>query len=125
VASHDRYLVERVCDTVYALPGDGTLRHLPGGVEQYLAAMASAVEPAASAGPPAERAADTRLAKKELARLERQIAKLEAREATLHEQLALHATDYEKIAALDADLRAVQRERAALEDEWLTLADDA
>ena len=36
IASHDRYLVERVCDNVYALPGDGTLRHLPGGIEEYL-----------------------------------------------------------------------------------------
>ena len=36
VVSHDRYFVERVCDDVYALPGDGRLRHLPGGVDQYL-----------------------------------------------------------------------------------------
>ena len=34
--SHDRYFVERVCDDVFALPGDGSLRHLPGGIEQYL-----------------------------------------------------------------------------------------
>jgi ATPase subunit of ABC transporter with duplicated ATPase domains len=31
IASHDRYLVERVCDTVFALFGDGRLTHLPGG----------------------------------------------------------------------------------------------
>ena len=31
VASHDRYLVERVCDTVYGMFGDGRLVHLPGG----------------------------------------------------------------------------------------------
>ncbi|MCA1684112.1 MAG: ATP-binding cassette domain-containing protein, partial [Actinobacteria bacterium] len=37
VASHDRYLIERVCDTVYALLGDGRLSALPGGVEEYLA----------------------------------------------------------------------------------------
>ena len=36
VVSHDRYFVERVCDNVYALPGDGGIRHLPGGIEQYL-----------------------------------------------------------------------------------------
>src|SRR5207248_3621616 len=36
VASHDRYLVERVTDQQYALI-DGRLRHLPGGVEEYLA----------------------------------------------------------------------------------------
>ena len=37
IASHDRYLVERVCDTVYALYGDGRLTHLPGGIDEYLA----------------------------------------------------------------------------------------
>ena len=36
VVSHDRYFVERVCDDVYALAGDGGIRHLPGGIEQYL-----------------------------------------------------------------------------------------
>ena len=37
VVSHDRWFLERVCDTLWALPGDGTLRHLPGGVDDYLA----------------------------------------------------------------------------------------
>ncbi|UZN04275.1 ABC-F family ATP-binding cassette domain-containing protein [Cellulomonas sp. S1-8] len=36
VVSHDRYLLERVCDRQVALLGDGALRDLPGGVEQYL-----------------------------------------------------------------------------------------
>ena len=37
VVSHDRYLLERVCDRQVALLGDGRLRDLPGGVEEYLA----------------------------------------------------------------------------------------
>ena len=37
VVSHDRYLLERVTDHQVALLGDGGLRDLPGGVEQYLA----------------------------------------------------------------------------------------
>ena len=49
-------------------------------------------------------AGDVRPARKELARLERQVAKLEQREAELHEQLAAHATDYAKVA--DARRRA-------------------
>src|SRR5262249_10123414 len=36
VASHDRYLVERVTDAAYGMLGDGRLTHLPGGVEEYL-----------------------------------------------------------------------------------------
>ncbi len=40
VISHDRYLVERVCDVTYALFGDGKLTNLPGGIDQYLATRA-------------------------------------------------------------------------------------
>lgn len=36
VVSHDRYLLERVTDHQVALLGDGKVRDLPGGVEQYL-----------------------------------------------------------------------------------------
>jgi ATP-binding cassette subfamily F protein uup len=35
VVSHDRYFLERVCDSIYALVDRG-LRHLPGGVDEYL-----------------------------------------------------------------------------------------
>nr|MBA3327574.1 ABC-F family ATP-binding cassette domain-containing protein [Solirubrobacterales bacterium] len=44
VVSHDRYFVERVCDDVHALTGDGTIRHLPGGVEQYVELRRAACE---------------------------------------------------------------------------------
>jgi ATPase subunit of ABC transporter with duplicated ATPase domains len=43
VVSHDRYLLERVCDRQWALLGDGALRDLPGGVEQYLALRRSGI----------------------------------------------------------------------------------
>jgi predicted nucleic acid-binding Zn-ribbon protein len=68
-------------------------------------------------------AAEVRAAKKELTRVERRLQKLEQREARLHEELATHATDYEKVSALDAELRAVQEERGRTEEEWLTLAE--
>jgi ABC transport system ATP-binding/permease protein len=125
VASHDRYLVERVTDTVYGLYGDGRLTHLPGGIDEYLSHSPGPPTPPSSA-PPARApssAAELRTAKKELARLERQVGKLTERETRLHEELATHATDYEKVTALDAELRAVQAEREQAEDAWLVLAD--
>jgi ATP-binding cassette subfamily F protein uup len=125
IASHDRYLVERVCDTVYALFGDGRLTHLPGGVDEYLARSGSLTEPfAAPATPERPRpAVDDRAGRKELARLERRVGQLEQREALLHEQLAVHATDYERVTALDGELRAVREERERAEVAWLELAD--
>jgi ATP-binding cassette subfamily F protein uup len=122
VVSHDRYLLERVCDTTVALMGDGSLAALPGGVDEYLARRSTAV----TAAPTERRAAkgDSRSARKELTRLERQIATLDKREARLHEQLAEHATDFEKIAMLDAELREVIATREAAEEQWLELSDD-
>jgi len=123
VASHDRYLVERVCDQVYALFGDGKLRHLPGGVEEYLASLSS---PPPVAAPPVRAAkVDSRQAKKDLARVERALEKLAQREQKLHGALAEHATDFVKVAELDAALKDLVAERAALEEEWLILADQA
>ena len=44
VVSHDRYFVERVTDQQYAVLDSG-LRHLPGGIDEYLALVKDAVTP--------------------------------------------------------------------------------
>lgn len=143
VVSHDRYFLERVCDHVLALIG-GSLDYLPGGVEQYLRRGGQASgESGGPAGPrsgicgPAGRAASRsrspagaepspaarqRAAHKELSRLERQVDRAAAREAELTEALAENASDYARLIELGAQLRAVQEEKAALEERWLTLA---
>ncbi|HWV85623.1 MAG TPA: ABC-F family ATP-binding cassette domain-containing protein [Capillimicrobium sp.] len=123
VVSHDRYFVERVCDDVYALDAVGGIRHLPGGIEQYLeerrapapAPAPPTAAPQRSAPPGAVRQA----ARKELARLERALERLGAREAELHELMAAAATDHERLRALDAELRDVVAEREAAELAWL------
>ena len=51
--------------------------------------------------------------------------RLTQKEAALHAQLAEHATDYARITALDAELRAVREEIALIEEQWLALAEIA
>jgi ATP-binding cassette subfamily F protein uup len=131
VVSHDRYLVERVCDTVVALFGDGRITHLPGGIDEYLAhraAAGDAVAAAAARGPtaaPATRssAAGQRAARKEAQRLERRMETLGTREKELHARLAEAATDPDRLLALDAELRAVVAEREQVELDWLAAAE--
>jgi ATP-binding cassette subfamily F protein uup len=120
VVSHDRYFIERVCDDVYALVGDGSLRHLPGGVEQYLE-LRRPVEPVAVAAAPrpAPSGAVRQAARKELQRTERALERLEAREASLHEQMAAAATDFVRLRALQDELAAAAAERDELEAAWL------
>ena len=145
VVSHDRYFLERVCDHVVALFGDGRIAFLGGGVDEYLersrarrASLAAATASKAAApsratalagtssraGGPAPGSAAERAAKKEVARLERQIDKLSAREDELHALLAANATDYAKLTELGAQLSALQDEKAALEERWLEVAAD-
>ena len=121
VVSHDRYFLERVCSTTVSLMGDGTVAALPGGIDEYLARR---VRRPVQAAAPAKPKGDTRLAKKELTRLEREIAKYDKREAELHAQLAEAATDYERAAALDAELRTVVAAKEEAEEAWLLLSDD-
>jgi ATP-binding cassette subfamily F protein uup len=130
VVSHDRYLVERVCDSVVALLGDGSLAALPGGVDDYLARRRAARDEAA-AGPSAARRAqgdtraEARATRRELIRLERRIATLERQQAQLHEQLARHATDHERVLELDTRLREIGAEKDEAESAWLELAETA
>jgi ATP-binding cassette subfamily F protein uup len=131
VVSHDRYFLERVCDRVVALLGDGALRDLPGGVDQYLdlrRAARALAESSDSRGAGGGREADSsagevRAARKELARLERQLEKLRERESKVYAEMAAAASDHERVLGLDAALRGLRDERAVMEERWLELAD--
>jgi ABC transport system ATP-binding/permease protein len=130
VVSHDRYLLERVTDTQYAVL-EGGFRHLPGGVDQYLelrrqlergGALAKTAE--ATPASPALSGADRRAAEKEVSAIDRRLAKLTELIATTHERLAVHdQSDYDGIMALSDELRAHEDETAELELRWLELSE--
>lgn len=125
VVSHDRYLLERVTDHQMALLGDGQLRGLPGGVDQYLelreaaglSPNSNAAAPAAAPSGPTE--AQKRDARKVLNRLERQLGKNSAADAKIHTQMAASVGDYDVLADLNAKLAKLAKEREGLELEWL------
>ena len=132
VVSHDRYLLERVTDHQVALPGDGSLRDLPGGVEQYLAMRREAA--AAPAAPDGARsgkgegdapAARRRRAAKELARIERRMDRAAAAVEALHARLEAVSADPSRageLARLGRDLVAARAEHEELETAWLEAA---
>ncbi|MEU9760698.1 ABC-F family ATP-binding cassette domain-containing protein [Streptomyces sp. NPDC047987] len=136
VISHDRFFIERTTDRVMALLGDRTMRMLPRGIDEYLERrrrMEEAATPSAAPEQAKQQAAPTttlspqaaRAAKKELQKVERQLDKVSTRETALHAQIAEHATDFEKVAKLDAELRELVTERDELEMRWLELAEEA
>jgi ATPase subunit of ABC transporter with duplicated ATPase domains len=132
VVSHDRYLLERVTDQQYALLGDGSLRHLPGGVDQYLelrkhslsahgsSATVRATEKSSGTEKPRLTGAALRDAEKNLSRIERALEKLSTDEARLHEQMAGHdQADYAGLAELASKQAEYNAKRDQLELEWL------
>ena len=178
VISHDRYFLERVCDTYAALLGDGGLRDLPGGVEEYLDLRAASSRRTAAAGEGqkvttrsashhgADREVDARgraqgnptavMAigdgdgvgevapattdvggsspatptpsqlrewRKELARIDRTLAKLRDTEARLHQEIASDPTNHESVAAANAELQQCTRAIAEAEERWLEIAE--
>ena len=127
VVSHDRYLLERVTDQQYAI-FNGTLRHLPGGVDQYL--RLTKERPAAAirrSGPqPVENTSGAALynAQKEIGAIERKLSKLTKQISGMHSTMAAHdQSDFTGLADLTARLRALESETAELEDRWLMLSD--
>ncbi len=128
VVSHDRYFLERVCDTIWALPGDGSVRMLPRGVEEYLQLVTGRRTAPVIKGPavaPGSSTGDRRAARKQAERLERQIARLDARERELHEQMAAGASDHVELARLTGEASELTAARTDLEDQWLEAAEVA
>ncbi|HWF70743.1 MAG TPA: ABC-F family ATP-binding cassette domain-containing protein [Mycobacterium sp.] len=129
VVSHDRYLLERVTDQQYAIL-DGRLRHLPGGVDEYLrlAAQATAEPLAAPASstsePQAMSGAELRAAQKELAAIDRRLARLADQIGAKHQELAEHdQSDHVGVTRLTQELRDLEDDVAGLENRWLELSE--
>lgn len=136
VVSHDRYLLERVTDQQYALMGH-RLRHLPGGVDQYLALTEADGEQTSreQSGKPTEENIDDAeggaLSGSERYRLQKELASLERRLARTEEQLAASQkelaewdqSDFEGLTELATTAKQLEAERDQLELDWLEVAD--
>ncbi len=145
VVSHDRYFLERVTDVTYGLLDDGQISMLPGGVDDYLRrrrpgpasppealtrplSTPQSADPALvdAPGPPAKAragSAEERAARKTLARVEKRLEQVTAREAELNAEVLAHASDHERLTELSRALTEVAAERESLEVEWLDAAE--
>ena len=150
VVSHDRYLLERVTDEQFALIG-GKVRHLPGGVQDYLdmvddlkrgkalpqADSADAAQSAHTAQSENVRTADEqsadqpKLSGKEYAQasrrvsaIERKLEKIEQQKGELESQMNAHdPTDYEGLGKLSAQIAELETQQGELETEWFDLSE--
>ena len=134
IVTHDRYLMERVADDIYGLE-DGRLRHLPGGIDQYLrelpartsAAFADvfAGQKANSGGEaPALGNAEIRRLKKLMESTERKLETARGRLAQAKQALDdADPTDFEALGACQARIAEVEAQIEELELAWLEAAE--
>jgi ATPase subunit of ABC transporter with duplicated ATPase domains len=132
VVSHDRYFLERVTDQQYAIL-DGRLRHLPGGIDEYLRLRADQRAAAGLAretpprtvddGGPALAGAQRRAAEKELTAIDRRLHRLQGEIAAVDARLADAHDDYTALVALQHERDALTAETARLEERWLELSE--
>ena len=130
VISHDRYLIERICDSTWALFGDGRLTNLPGGIDEYLrrrrdmagSGVIAGGGSAAVAEKKRDAAADHKT-RKAMASLERKITKLQEREQGITAKMAEVATDMDALNELNTELAGVRDEIETLEMEWMELGE--
>ena len=122
VISHDRYFLERVCDRFVGLLGDGQLRDLPRGVDQYLEDRSRSLKGGSSQGEKKASSAQTeRLLKKDLARVERQIAKAREKLVDLKNQQNEASSDADRLIEIAADIASIESELVQREEEWLEI----
>jgi len=146
VVSHDRYLLDRISDCIFACQGEGEIRIYPGNYSDYLARkhveeldakeaakeqVKSAPEPAPA--PTAKRSStaskSSRLSnweRREYEQLEPKIAQLELDKATLEQQLASAPPEnYTTVQELYEQLGSLEREIDSATERWLELSERA
>ena len=131
LVTHDRFLMERVTDQQFALI-NGHLRHVPGGVDEYLRLVehAGAVGDDSPAAAPSKKQApaqptglsnaERQRLKKEVSSIERRLASKRERAEQLKASMAeVDPTDYQALEARQQEIDAAFAEVDELETAWL------
>ena len=123
VISHDRYFLERVCDTFVGLVGDKALRDLPRGIDEYLQLRKAGSQEVSRAIAIKKESTvlEQKALKKELARLEKQMERRQARIAEINLELTAITTDHARLVELHSEQENLEREYEELEMAWLEL----
>ena len=124
VISHDRYFLERVCDRFVGLLGNESLQDLALGIEQYLELRAEMISRSVVTEDRKEisGAAQLRLVKKELAKIEKQLERVIAQEQELIKEQESASFDHQRLLEVGAKLTDIGKVRSELEDKWLELS---
>ena len=125
IISHDRYFLERVCDSFIAVLGDGKLTDLPRGIDQYLELRSLLKSPLLKPTLSNKKVSNPgreRELRKQLDKYDRQLVKVDAEIKVIHDTMTTVIGDYEKLSELDATLKVLNSQRELIEEQWLETA---
>ena len=124
VVSHDRYFLERVCDKILGIFGDGKCHDLPGGIDAYLQIRAREIQSKPHENVTVKTSgAQAHAIKKERERIERQLQKIELEISTTHQKMIENAVDFAKLNQLNSEVQNLEKRKDELENRWLELSD--
>ena len=147
LVTHDRYLMERVTDNHYALI-NGKIRHLPRGVDEYLelvgrttderGGVVASASGKASASKQTSEPVDERAAgaasklsggeihalRKSMASAERKMDTLRGKIDGIHQAMTeVDPSDYVKLGDMQKEIKEIEAQIEALEEEWMEAAE--
>lgn len=119
VISHDRYFLANTTENIFALYGDGTITHLPRGIEQFFEHSEETISPAKVNPISQVKYPNKYELEKNLKSIERKITKSEELVQKLTQQLAEVATDRLKFTELNEQYQLEQINLQKLQEQWL------
>ncbi|WP_448823929.1 ABC-F family ATP-binding cassette domain-containing protein [Capnocytophaga gingivalis] len=130
IVSHDRYFMDKIVDHLFVFKGEGEVQDFPGNYSDYFTYEQSSVretpkEEKAPAMKNSWRGANSTLSQneqRELSRLEKEIAQLEAQKATIEAHFTQEALSSEELQEQSQALSEVLTLLEEKSDRWLELS---
>lgn len=130
IVSHDRYFMDKIVDHLFVFKGEGQVQDFPGNYSDYFTYEQSSVretpkEEKAPATKNSWRGANSTLSQneqRELSRLEKEIAQLEAQKATIEAHFTQEALSSEELQEQSQALSEVLTLLEEKSDRWLELS---
>lgn len=133
IVSHDRFLLNKLCDHLFIFEGDGRIKDFNGSYMEYRAARQEIekeqkqLPPQQNNLPKAEQVRTssglTNKEKNEMKKLEREMEELETRKARIHEQFSQTGLSLSDIDKLNDELKTVETNLEEKEMRWMELAE--
>jgi ATP-binding cassette subfamily F protein uup len=133
IVSHDRFLLDKLCDHLFIFEGQGKIKDFNGSYQDYRAVQQEVEREQRQQTKPQDAQPKTEQVrtgsgltnkeKNEMKKLEREIEELESRKAQIHDKFSQTGLPLAEIDQLNAALKQVEASLEEKEMRWMELAE--